>query len=323
MSLSKIATALSEGEHFLLIAHKDPDADAIGSMLALGKALTDAKKEVILLAEKPVSPPYIHMKGADRIVQSFDPEKNIDFIIALDCSDIGRLGGCLGGLEKKRPLVNIDHHATNDSFGDLNLIDPKSSSTGELVARLVKAAGLPFGMEVAENIFSAIQADTGSFRYDNTTPASMKLGAEMMEYGVKPWEISRRLTDEYSLARLKLLELGLHTIEFHYDGRLGMMTLSLEMFEKAGAQQSESERFVDYPRSVAGVEIAALIRQTGKEDYKFSLRSNIRVDVASLASRFGGGGHIRAAGFESRGPIEALKQDFLREASLFLDDRID
>ena len=322
MSLSKIATALSEGEHFLLIAHKDPDADAIGSMLALGKALTDAKKEVILLAEKPVPPPYIHMKGADRIVQSFDPEKNIDFIIALDCSDIKRLGACLGGLEKKRPLLNIDHHATNDSFGNLNLVDPGSSSTGELVARLVKAAGLPFGMEVAENIFSAIQADTGSFRYDNTTPASMKLGAEMMEYGVKPWEISRRLTDEYSLARLKLLELGLHTIEFHYDGRLGMMTLSLEMFEKAGAQQSESERFVDYPRSVAGVEIAVLIRQTGKEDHKVSLRSNIRVDVADLASRFGGGGHIRAAGFERSGPIEALKQDFLREASLFLDDTI-
>ncbi|MDY6879733.1 MAG: bifunctional oligoribonuclease/PAP phosphatase NrnA [Desulfatiglans sp.] len=320
MSLNRIATVLTEGRHFLIIGHKDPDADAIGSMLALGKALSDAKKEVVLLTEHPLPPPYIHMKGAHRIVSDFDPKRTIDFIIALDCSDRERLAPDLKDFEKKRPLVNIDHHASNDAFGDLNLVDPESSSTGELVYRLIKAADLPLGPEAAENIFSAIQTDTGSFRYNNTTPASMRLGAEMMEYGVKPWEVSRRLTDQYSLARLKLLEMALHSVEFHYGGRLGMMTLSLEMFEKAGAQESESERFVDYPRFVSGVEIAVLIRQTGAKDYKFSLRSNDHVDVSALASRFGGGGHMRAAGFELSGSIEEVKQGFLREASLLLND---
>jgi len=319
MPVNRVATVLMEGKCFLLMTHEDPDIDGIGSMLALGKALLNAKKDVVFLTEEPVPPPVNLLKGSGRIVQGFDPERHFDAVVVLDCSEIKRLGGPRGCLEGRKPLINIDHHATNDLFGDLNLVDVDSSSTGELVFRVIKVADLPMDSDVAENIFTAIQTDTGSFRYENTTSASLKIAAEMIEYGVKPRQVSRKMVDEYSLSRLKLLEMALGSIEFRYRGKIGIMTITSEMFERARAQSVDSGGFVDYPRFVSGVEIAVLIRQTGGNDYKFSLRSNNEVNVSRLAARFGGGGHVKAAGFERHGSLEALKKDFLKEAVRFLD----
>ena len=319
MAVNRIAGVLSEGRSFLLMTHKDPDADAIGSLLALGKALIDGKKDVVLLTEKPVPDIFRFLSGSERIVQDFDPGKDFDAVVVLDCSEIDRIGCFPGCFEGRRPLINVDHHETNSFFGDLNLVDPHGSSTGELVFNIIKEADFRLGYEVAENIFAAIQADTGSFRYDNTSSTCLAVAAEMLEYGVKPWEISRKMVDEYSLSRLRLLEMTLGSVEFHHQGKIGIMTISLEMFKKAGAVEADSERLVDYPRFVSGVEIAALIRERDKGDYKFSLRSNGRVNVAELASRFGGGGHAMAAGFEGSGSISALKKDLMKEAVRFLD----
>ncbi len=310
---------MKEGKRFLLTTHKYPDPDAIGSMLALGKVLLNSKKDVVLLTNDPVLAPLNLLKGAERIVQRFDSKKDFDAVVVLDCGDLARLGSSFRFVNGRKPLINIDHHESNNHFGNVNLIDPNSSSTGELVFKVIKTAGFPMSSDVAENIFAAIQADTGSFKYSNTTPASLRIAAEMMEYGAKPWELSRRVIDGYGLSRLRLLEIALRSVEFHHKGKIGVMILSLEMFERAQAQQTDGERFVDYPRFVAGVEIAVLIRQRDKNDYKFSLRSNGQVNVGRLASRFGGGGHSNAAGFECQGSIEILKENFLKEAARFLD----
>lgn len=317
--LNRIATVLKEEKCFLLVTHNDPDLDGIGSMLALGKALLNEGKDVVVLTGKPVSAPFSLLKGSERIVQSFDSEIDFDAVVVLDCGEIKRLSCFHKFIEGHKFLVNIDHHETNDFFGNLNLVDANSSSTGELVFRVIMAAGLSIDSEVAENIFVAIHTDTGSFSYENTTSASFKIAAKMMEYGVKPWELSRKVIDGYSLSRLRLLEMALGNIELHYEGKIGMMTLSIEMFKKAQANQVDSERFVNYPRFVSGVEIGVLIRQTDENDYKFSLRSNSKVNVAQLASKFGGGGHVRAAGFKCHGSLETVKKNFLKEASKLFD----
>jgi phosphoesterase RecJ-like protein len=318
-SLGKISAVLSEGKRFLLMTHKDPDGDGIGSMLALGKSLSDAGKEVSILAQNPIPPPLNLLKGADKIVNILDVDGDFDAAVALDCAERSRLGELENHLRNYRLVINIDHHETNEPFGDLNLIEPESSSTGELVFRLLEYAGLPIGADVAGNIFAAIQTDTGSFRYSNTTAEALRIAAALMELGANPWEISKQIMDTYSLPRLKLLEMALSTIEFHHDESIGIMVLSEEMFEKAGAQQSDSERFVDYPRFVSGVELGVLIRETGENECKFSLRSNTSLDVARLASRFGGGGHVRAAGFRFQGPLKDVKNDFLKEAGRALN----
>ncbi len=305
---------------FLLMTHKDPDADGIGSMLALGRALENVKKKVVLITEKPVHSPVNLLRGSESIVHASGPENDFEAVIVLDCGDADRVGALQGVLESRKLMISIDHHETNDLFGDLNLVDPESSSTGELVYRVIKAAGLPMDFDVAENIFAAMQADTGSFRYDNTTSESFKIAAEMMEYGVDPRQVSLKMVDEYSLSRIRLLEMALGAVEFFHEGRLGMVTLSSEMFEKAQAHWEDSERFVDYLRFVSGVELAVLIRETDKNIYKFSMRSNNRVNVAQLASTFGGGGHAKAAGFESRDPFETFKNDFLKKTGRLLGD---
>ncbi len=317
--LNKIASVLREGRCFLLMAHEDPDTDAIGSMLALGMALIDSGKDVILLGEEPVPAPLNLLKGSDIICQGCDLGKDFDAVIVLDCGKIKRLGRFHKIINGHGILINIDHHASNDFFGDLDLVDTNSSSTAELVFRVIEAAGFSVDRDIAENIFAAIQADTGCFTYDNTTPDSLKIAAEMMSYGVSPWDLSRKIMYTYGASRLKLLGMALRDIEFYNEGKIGVMTLSKEMFEKAGAYRMDSEGFVDYPRFVSGVEIGVLIRQTGKDSYKFSLRSNNTVDVGKLASGFGGGGHMSAAGFDRHGPIDVLKKDLLEASNRALD----
>jgi len=320
MTLNKIAAILKEKTSFLLLTHKDADADGIGSMLALGKALLNAKKEVVSLTEEPVNSPVRLLKGYDRIVREVDFETDFDVVITLDCGDKDRVGAPHKYIEGSALIINIDHHETHDPFGDFNVVDSGSSSTGELVYRVIKECGFPIDFEMAENIFAAIQADTGSFKYENTTSQSFRIAAEMMDYGVEPSRISLMMTDDYSLSGMRLLEMALGAVEFYYEGRLGMLMVSSEMLEKARAQWEDSEKFVDYLRHVSGVELAVLVRETGRDIYKFSMRSNRKVNVAQLAAMFGGGGHARAAGFECHNAIGAVKNNFLKETGRFLGD---
>ncbi len=317
--IDRIVSILKEGGRFLLTTHVDPDADGIGSMLALGGTLEKQHKESILLIEEPLPSPLNQLPWADRIVQTFDRYLKFDAIFALDCGDPKRLGAHRSLLDREETIICIDHHKTNSFFGDINLVEPLSSSTGELIFQIIKQAAFPLDEQTAKNLFAAIQTDTGSFRYENASAGAFRIAAELVEHGATPWEISRIVLEGYSSARLNLLKRTLDTLEFHQDGKIGMMTISSSMFEDTGARQIDSERFVDYPRFVSGVELSVLIRQINDDEYKFSLRSNKLVDVADLASFFGGGGHARAAGFQGSGPLEVLKRDFLEKAVHFFD----
>jgi phosphoesterase RecJ-like protein len=320
-TLDKIVDTISFGSRFFLATHKDPDVDGIGSMLALDMALTGKGKETIIFAHEDVPHPLCLLQGAGKIVHTVEGCAGFDAVLVLDCSHIERLGPVFRHVREYKPLINIDHHETNGLFGDLNLIDPTSSSTGELVFKVITEAGLHLDRGVAENIFAAIQADTGSFRYDNTTPKAFRLAAQLLELGVDPWEISMKMTGRYPFSRLKLLEMALGTIEFYHSGRIGVMSITPQMFEKAQAHRIDSERFVDYPRCISGVELAVLIRQVNDKNCKFSLRGNGPINVAKLAVRFGGGGHSKAAAFECQGSPECIKGKFLEEAIRFLDGR--
>lgn len=317
--MKEIAGILQIGIRFLITTHIDPDADGIGSMLGLGGCLMNQGKEIVMLTEEPVPAPLSFLPGSDRIVQSFAEDEHFDAILVLDCGDEGRLGPHRDIIERGEKLICIDHHKTNEFFGNINLVNPKSSSTGELVFQLIKLAGFCLEVQAAKNLFAAIQTDTGSFRYENASANAFRVAAELVELGVKPWEISRIILEGYSISRLKLLQKTLETLEFYQDGKIGMMTISSGMFDEAKARPIDSERFVDYPRFVSGVELSVLIKQMKNSGYKFSLRSNSHVDVAELATHFGGGGHARAAGFESEGPLDVVKRDFLKEAVQFFD----
>jgi len=318
MALNSIADILKNGKSFFLASHKDPDGDAIGSILALGETLMLSGKEVVLFDEGPIPDSLASLAGIEGIVNKSRLESGFDAFFVLDCGNLDRVGRISPHLSKIKPLINIDHHEGNSQFGDLNLVDANSSSVGEIIYRLIKVADLPMNSNIAENIFVAIQTDTGSFRYENTTREAFDIAGEMLDWGVSPWRISRKVMDEFTLKKLRLLESSLKTIELYHAGRVGLITITKQMLRKAKADNFDSERFVNYPRFIVGVEIAALIRETGKDCYKFSLRSNDRVNVADLASYFGGGGHPRAAAFTREGSLDLLKREFLNETLGFL-----
>jgi len=313
MVLNNIAGILRNGKRFFLASHVYPDGDAIGSILALGETLMLSGKEILLFNEGPIPDSLSSLKGIGEIAKDFNQESAFDAFLILDCGNLDRVGRISSHLSKLRPLINIDHHESNSRFGDLNLVDANSSSVGEIVYRLIKTAHLPMNLNVAENIFVAVQTDTGSFKYENTTREAFNIAGEMLGWGVSPWKISRKVMDEYTLNRLRLLESSLKTLELYHEGNVGLITITKQMLLKAKADNFDSERFVNYPRFITGVEIAALIREIGKNCYKFSLRSNDQVNMADLASYFGGGGHPRAAAFTREGSLESVKQEFLNK----------
>jgi phosphoesterase RecJ-like protein len=312
--LDDIANIVKRGKRFLLASHNDPDGDAIGSLLALGEALILSGKQVVLFNEGPIPDSMAFLNGIERIGERFNPESEFDALFVLDCGTLERLGEISSTISTIKPLINIDHHENNSRFGDINLVDMKSSSVGEIIYRLIQAADLPMSENIAEDLFVAIQTDTGSFRYGNTTKEAFTIAGEMMEWGIDPWEISRRVMDEYSLKKLRLLALTLKTVETFHAGKVGLITITQKMFSKAKADSFDSERFVDYPRFISGVEIGVLIKELGKDYYKFSLRSNDWVNVADLAYHFGGGGHPKAAAFKRYGNLNSIKQEFLDKA---------
>ena len=314
MILDDIATIVKRGKRFFLASHKDPDGDAIGSLLALGEALVLSGKEVVLFNEGPIADSMAFLAGSEKIVDRFNPESEFDALFVLDCGTLERLGGSYSNIGHIKPLINIDHHGSNSQFGDVNFVDSNSSSVGEIIYRLIQVADLPMSKNIAEDLFVAIQTDTGSFRYENTTKEAFTIAAEMVEWGINPWKISRKVMDEFSLKKLRLLELTLQTIEIFHAGKVGLITITQQMFSKAEADNFDSERFVDYPRLISGVEIGVLVKELGKDYYRFSLRSNDWVNVADLAYHFGGGGHPKAAAFTRYGSLDSIKQEFLDKA---------
>lgn len=321
MALNEIAHIVKNGERFFLASHKDPDGDAIGSLLALGGTLLLSGKQVVLFNEGPIPDHLGSLAGIERVVDAVDIEMGFDAGLILDCGNLERVGAVSCHLSKIGPLINIDHHENNSRFGDINLVDAQSSSVGEIIYRLIKLANLPLDLTIAENLFVALQTDTGSFKYDNTTSEAFSIAGELVDWGVNPWKISRKVMDEWTLKRLHILESALKTIEVHSAGRVGFITIPQDTLSKADTDNLNCERFVDYPRCISGVEIAVLIREIKKDYYRFSLRSNDWVNVAELASLFGGGGHPRAAAFSKEGSLDSVKQEFLSKAKGFLQGR--
>ncbi|MEA3361416.1 MAG: bifunctional oligoribonuclease/PAP phosphatase NrnA [Thermodesulfobacteriota bacterium] len=321
MVLNDIASLLKEGKKFLVVSHKDPDGDAIGSALALSETLILYGKEVITYNAGPIPDSLSHLSGIEKVVDSIDPEFDFDALLVLDCGNIERVGEMHSVLSKIRPLINIDHHRNNSQFGDLNFVDDQSSSVGEIIYKLMKLADFPINKSIAENIFVSLQSDTGSFRYENTTSDTFHIAGDMVDWGVRPWKISRNIMDLYSLKKLKLLEITLKTIELHHSGMLGLLTVTKEMQSKVNAREFDSEGFVDYPRLIAGVEVGALIKEARKNFFKISLRSNDWVNVSDLARYFGGGGHPRAAAFTMEGRLEYVKREFINIAKSFLEGK--
>jgi phosphoesterase RecJ-like protein len=229
-----------------------------------------------------------------------------DAIIVLECPSPDRTG-----IEKhlaERPVINIDHHLGNQCYGSVNWVDSAAPAVGEMVYRLAQGLKLSLDPETASCLYLTLVTDTGGFRFSNATPAAFEAAASLVRDGAHPEQVSQWLYESQPVAVVKLVGEMLQTLQLHDGGRVATTRLTPDMFERVGAAPGDSEGLIDYPRSIAGVDAVALIRQREDGTHKVSLRSRGEVDVEKIARHHGGGGHRNAAGFVLEGDGEEVRQ---------------
>jgi phosphoesterase RecJ-like protein len=305
----RIAATLRGCNSILISAHKSPDGDTLGSQLALMLALEKLHKKVTAHNLDPVPEIYRFLPHAERIKTGLPVQGRYDAYIVVD-ADPPR-GGLFDKMYPADILINIDHHVTNPREWPLTWLDPDASACGEMIYKLIQELGVAVDRDIALCLYTAIFTDTGSFRYSNTSPASMKIAAAMLEAGADPWIVTENVYESYAYRRLKLLGAVLAGMERSEDGRVAWVAVTEELFRQTGTTAEDTDSFINFVRSVKGVEVAVLFRQTGEYQYKLSLRSKGRVDLSSLAQSFGGGGHKNAAGGVMSGALEDVKREVI------------
>jgi phosphoesterase RecJ-like protein len=251
---------------------------------------------------------YAFLPDAGVIVNRLGPLDGFDAVFVLDCSEIERMGEEAPRIAGIRRIVNIDHHISNDRYGHLTLTDPEASSTGEMIFRLIDGMGIELTRDMAVNLYTAILTDTGAFRYSNTGPKTFAVAGRLLEKGADPAWIAQMVYETFPAVKIRLLGRALSTLEFDWQGRIAAVTVSKKMLEDAGAQWEHTEGFVEFPRSIEGVQVAVFFSEISEGVFKVSLRSKGRFSVEEVAREFGGGGHINAAACRIQGDYDAVKR---------------
>lgn len=313
IDLKALCRMIREHRRFLIATHEHPDGDGIGSVVALGMGLKQLKKQVTLYIQDPVPRRYHYLPGQDQIRHGLKPGQRFDMSFIVDLGEIERVGEVFVKHPGRGITVSLDHHAKGVHNADYNFCLPKQASSGEVIYKVITALGVKINKAIATNIYTAMATDTGSFKYSNTTPETFAIAAELAAQGVDVWEVALHCFETYSLPRMNLLKRIIGRMEVHRNKKIAWIVLKQSDYKKTGTQPEDAEGFINFPRSIEGVEVAVAFKEQKGGLYKVSLRSKNYVDVATLALKFGGGGHMRASGFTVAGSLERVKQRVLRE----------
>jgi phosphoesterase RecJ-like protein len=308
----KIAAVIRRGHAFLVSSHKNPDGDSVGSSLALAAYLEKEGKDVLVFHEDPVPAPYRFMPGSERIRDRIPDESRFDVSFVVDCGSPQRVGHVFENFPFKGQLVIIDHHPPAAAAEGLRLVKTAAAATAELLYDVFRAYGAPLDARIATALYLALMTDTGSFRFSNTTSRALGVGAALLDAGADHGLLINGVYESFPPERYHLLGCVLPTLKLEMNGRIAHMTVTRAMYEQTGTSAEHTEGFVDFPRSIAGVEVAALIREVDVEEFRVSMRSRSRVNVGEVAASFGGGGHANAAGCTFHGKLHEVSATIVR-----------
>ena len=312
----QVAELLTRVKSFYLVSHMLPDGDSVGSLLALGKALQQLGKRVKMFIPGEVPYKYRFLKGSREVAGDLLYD-GCSTVVALDCSDLGRVDEFRSQIENAPVLINIDHHISNHYFGTANLVDTTASATGEIVFGLLLEMGISLTPSMSTALYVALATDTGSFKFDNTTSNTHRIAAALIERGCHPGAISQRVFDQRPLPYFLLLKEVLSTLELYCRQRIAVLTASRDMLERCRAKEEDMDGIVNYSRNIEGVELGLLFYTGGNQEVKVGFRS-AQIDVSKLAGKFNGGGHAKAAGCRVPGSYPEVKTRVLREAEALL-----
>lgn len=321
-AVRRVLDRLRGGRSVVLTTHVNADGDGVGCQIALQDWLRRQGTRAWIVNPTPFPELYDFLvPDSGAVVDAAATEarevvRKSDLAVVLDTGEISRIG-------RVRPLIRdmdtivVDHHpAGSDSISGISLRDPSACATGELLYDVITAAGGPWTDPIVRGIYIAILTDTGSFRFSNSTPAAHRIAADLVARGAEPEELHRRVYGGRSLRSLKLLRRALDTLEVDDDHLVAWMTIPPGAYEELGAVPQDLDGFIDYPRAIEDVELGLLFRQTAGGDTKISFRSNGDVDVNALARRFGGGGHVKAAGARVTRPMQEVMPEVIEAATV-------
>ena len=310
----QIGQALREGVRFAVLGHVRPDGDALGSQLALGLSLKQLGKDVRIWNEEGMLEKYSFLPNANLLTKPPAEPEDVDVAIALDTAIQNRLGNSLPAVRSAKVWINIDHHPSNPGYGDLVYIDPKSPATGQILFELIKSEKLPIDAAIAENLYVAISTDTGSFQYPNTTARTLEIAAELVRAGVDVGRVSQLTYENYPRRRVELLRDLLGTMRFDANDRVASFSLSLATAKKLGVLPEDNEGLIDHLRAIRGVIVAVFFEELADGKVRVSMRSKSeKVNVCAICEKFGGGGHVLAAGARVRGSLAEVERKILEE----------
>jgi phosphoesterase RecJ-like protein len=317
----QVVAELRQAEKLLLTTHENPDGDALGSLLAMHWILQQLGKHSLMYMSPDEFPlPWEYRTWKFEGLVGAPPDDVAErTIVFLDCGNIERMP--VDFLQEEGlHVLNIDHHHDNTRFGTVNLVVPEASCTAEIVYALARELGVEITAPIADALYVGLVTDTGRFMYENTTPEAHRMAAELIEAGVDPHPVYRRLYEDLPFGRILLLQRALASVERHDEGAMTVVHLTRADFEETGALETDSEGIVDHIRAVEGTAVAVLVRELLADDRKglrkVSLRATDgRVDVSRIARELGGGGHRQAAGFSTELPYPQLVEELRKQVN--------
>jgi len=320
MSIKKVIGALRKHKSFLITSHVNMEGDSVGCQLAMAKLLEGMKKKVYIVDNDPIPVNFLFLPKTRDASHDLTIKRAYEAALVLDCPNIGRIGKVRDLITPDKVLVNIDHHVSNERFGDIDWVQPRASSAGEMVWYLYKEMRRKLTKEAAMYIYTAILTDTGSFTYDNTSSNTHEIASDLLSYGLDPAWIAMNIYERRSVAELKLLGESLSNLTLGSDGRIAYIEVTQDMLNRTGADISKTDNVVNYARSVDKVEVAMVFKENPRDKnlINISFRSKSEVDVNKIASLFGGGGHKRAAGCTVKGSLEEVRRQVVAKAEEFV-----
>ncbi len=316
--LDILKSDMEASERIAIVSHKSPDGDNLGSLLAIGLSLEKMGKSVMFVKADIIPEDYLFLPGIERLKPVDGNMEGIDLLFALDSSDPDRLGENKFLIDKSKKVVNIDHHVSNTEFGDINIVLPEFSSTGEILFELMLQMDMPIDREIASLIYVAISTDTGRFTYQGVTGRTHENIAKLYGYGIDAYELNTNLYQRRSLSRTKLFIKAISGMELYNDGRIGVVRVTRSMIDETGTSMDDTEGIVEFVRDTDSIEAACLLKEIDEEVVKLSLRTKNIVDANKVCSSFNGGGHSRASGATVEDTIENVEMRLVEEIKKYL-----
>ncbi|HAB15945.1 MAG TPA: bifunctional oligoribonuclease/PAP phosphatase NrnA [Verrucomicrobiota bacterium] len=309
--VKELLAALAEAHTVCIVGHVRPDGDCIGSQVGLALALENAGKDVTVW-NADGCPEKLRILDPENRVKKPQPGRQFDAVVATDCASFERLGKCVDHIQDRKIFINIDHHASNTLYGDINWVSPREPSCGELVCDLCEWAGWKITQPIANCLFAAVSTDTGSFQYSTTTPETLEVASKLVRAGAELGALCKEIYQSYPITRVRLLRHVYSKFRLTHENRTAYFWLKKVDYQRARADSEESEGLIDHIRAIEGVVVAIMFEEMEPELTRLSIRSKSDVvDVGAVAGLFAGGGHKAAAGARIAGPPLATQRRVL------------